>query len=94
MLFLMKTTRMGLTTKTLTKVHGTDGTGFVMFRALPSGLVRVFTYCTWSDYTTKFELTRSEARVEWTRLTGEGWAEESGPRAWCRGIPFAVECAA
>jgi hypothetical protein len=83
----MSKTRMGWSKTVLVKSFGTDGTGFVSFRVLSDNTVRVYTYGTWTDYTTDFNLSRPEARAEFKRLMGEGWKVQESDRCaamWSR----------
>lgn len=89
---LMKTTTKTGLSKTVLVKTTKDGSAFCSFRTLTNGTVRVYSYCTWSDYTVDHTVSRDEARSVWARLVGEGYAVHTDDR--CSFLPIRIECAA
>lgn len=79
------TCKLGLSRTLLSKTLK-DGTIFVSFTTRKDGLVRVYTYATWTHHVTDFNgETRESARQGFARLLSEGFSvhvESASPYLW------------
>ncbi len=60
-----------------------DGDAVVLFTVRSGHKVTVYTFGTWTDYTTRFEMSHAEARTAWKKLIVDGFSREVDSRLAC-----------